>query len=127
MRHAQIARTFHRRGIFEEWGSGTLKMADLAISSGLPPPESDDTTGWVTVCFRSRPRIGTAPAFHQRAMLTLLARSEDGLTRQEMRVRLGHTLSDRQLRRTLEKLRDSGLILSVGRGASARWKRTHRG
>ena len=47
-----IARTFYRRGIIEEWGSGTLKMADLASSSGLPVPEIEDDGGAVTVRFR---------------------------------------------------------------------------
>ena len=47
-----IARTFYRRGIIEEWGSGTLKMADLASSSGLPIPEIEDDGGAVTVRFR---------------------------------------------------------------------------
>ena len=37
-----IARTFYRRGIIEEWGSGTLKMADMASRAGLPVPEIDD-------------------------------------------------------------------------------------
>ena len=47
-----IARTFYRRGIIEEWGSGTLKMADLASRAGLPVPEIDDGGGAVTVRFR---------------------------------------------------------------------------
>ena len=47
-----IARTFHRRGIIEEWGSGTLKMAELTSSAGLPIPEIEDDGGCVTVRFR---------------------------------------------------------------------------
>ena len=47
-----IARTFYRRGIIEEWGSGTLKMAELASSAGLPAPEIEDDGGSVTVRFR---------------------------------------------------------------------------
>ena len=31
-----IARTFYRRGIIEEWGSGTLKMATLTGAAGVP-------------------------------------------------------------------------------------------
>ena len=31
-----IARTFYRRGIIEEWGSGTLKMATLTGAAGIP-------------------------------------------------------------------------------------------
>ena len=48
-----IARTFYQRGIIEERGSGTLKMADLASRAGLPVPEIDDDGGAVTVRFRN--------------------------------------------------------------------------
>ena len=47
-----IARTFYRRGIIEEWGSGTLRMAELASSAGIPVPEIEDVDGAVTVRFR---------------------------------------------------------------------------
>ena len=46
-----IARTFYRRGIIEEWGSGTLRMAELTSSAGLPVPEIEDDGGTVTVRF----------------------------------------------------------------------------
>ena len=47
-----IARTFYRRGIIEEWGIGTLRMAELTSSAGLPVPEIEDDGGVVTVRFR---------------------------------------------------------------------------
>ena len=47
-----IARTFYRRGIIEEWGRGTLKIAELASSAGLPMPEIEDDGVAVTVRFR---------------------------------------------------------------------------
>ena len=47
-----IARTFYRRGIIEEWGRGTLKMAELALSAGLPRPEIEERGDCVTVRFR---------------------------------------------------------------------------
>ena len=46
-----IARTFYRRGIIEAWGSGTLRMAELTRSAGLPVPEIEDDGGTVTVRF----------------------------------------------------------------------------
>lgn len=51
-----IARTFYRRGIIEEWGSGTLRMAELMSSAGLPIPEIEDEGGTVTVRFRHNRR-----------------------------------------------------------------------
>ena len=47
-----IARTFYRRGIIEDWGSGTLRMAELTNNAGLPVPEIEDDGGTVTVRFR---------------------------------------------------------------------------
>ncbi|MCY3782226.1 MAG: putative DNA binding domain-containing protein [Chloroflexi bacterium] len=124
-----IARTFYRRGIIEEWGSGTLKMAELASSAGLPGPEIEDDGGAVTVRFRHgrfvpQRRSGEAgPAERQEDVLALLDGAPDGLTRREIHARLGPGVSERQVRRILEELRDRGLVMSPGRGRSGRWRR----
>ncbi len=111
-----IARTFYRRGIIEEWGSGTLKMADMASEAGLPVPEIDDDGGAVTVRFRhSRSRL--------QEVLILLGSAKDGLTRREIHARLGSGVSERQVRTTLEDLRDRGLVVSTARGPLTRWRR----
>ena len=47
-----IAGVFHRRGIIEQWGRGTLKMAELAHQAGLPTPEFESTAHEVVVRFR---------------------------------------------------------------------------
>ena len=47
-----MARVFYRRGIIESWGRGTIKMAELTASAGLPRPEIEDAGGCVTVRFR---------------------------------------------------------------------------
>ena len=131
-----IARTFYRRGIIEEWGSGTLKMADLASSSGLPMPEIEDDGGAVTVRFRHGielratvefgPMTGSAKLsvtrFSER-VLALLDRADQGLARREIHARLGSGVSERQVRRALEELRDKGLVVSTNRGPLTRWRR----
>ena len=119
-----IARTFYRRGIIEEWGSGTLKMADLASSAGLPVPEIEDDGGAVTVRFRHgrfvvpQPAISAVgePEERREMILALLEGTGDGLTHRELHARLGPGVSDRQLRRALEELKDRGLVVSPGRG-----------
>ena len=88
-----IARTFYRRGIIEEWGSGTLKMADVAREAGLPTLEIEDANDCVTVCFRHgqfvAPQPGEAgPTQRQEAILALLARADDGLALREIRAQL---------------------------------------
>ena len=47
-----IARTFYRRGLIEEMGLGTLKIAEVKAQAGLPRPEIEDAGGCVTVRFR---------------------------------------------------------------------------
>ena len=125
-----IARTFYRRGIIEEWGSGTLKMADMASKAGLPVPEIDDDGGAVTVRFRHsqfipRPITSDAsgPEGRREMILALLDGAEEGLTRREIRTRLGPGVSERQVRRALEELRDQGLVVSTNRGPLTRWRR----
>ena len=131
-----IARTFYRRGIIEEWGSGTLKMAQLTSEAGLPAPEIEDDGGAVTVRFRPSVHLRvTAVAgkptaeFNLRVVnrperiLALLDHAENGLTRREVLSLLGPAISERQVRRALENLKDKGLVVSPGRGRSGRWKR----
>ena len=126
-----IARTFYRRGIIEEWGSGTLKMADMASKAGLPVPEIDDDGGAVTVRFRHsqfvpQPHDVEAGSYQRGEMiLALLYHAQDGLTRREIHAELGLGVSERQVRRTLEELRDLGLVVTTNRGPLTRWK--HRG
>ena len=50
-----IARVFYRRGSIEAWGRGTLRMAEIAAESHLPPPEIEDAGGCVTVRFPPTP------------------------------------------------------------------------
>ena len=134
-----IARTLYRRGIIEEWGSGTLKMADLASSSGLPVPEIEDDGGAVTVRFRHGielrataefgPATGSAKLSVARLserVLALFDHADQGLARREIHARLGPGISERQVRRGLEELKARGLVVSPGRGRSGRWKRTAR-
>ena len=125
-----IARTFYRRGIIEEWGSGTLKMADLASRAGLPVPEIDDAGGAVTVRFRhgqfvARPITSdtNGPEARREMIIALLDNAEEGLTRREIHISLGPGVSERQVRTTLEELRSSGLVVPTARGPLTRWRR----
>ena len=124
-----IARAFYRRGTIEEWGSGTLKMAEMVSDAGLPVPEIEDDGMTVTVRFRhgrfvpGRPRREVSPAERRDEILALLDSAQDGLTRREIHARLGPGVSERQVRRALEELRDRGLVVSTARGPLTRWRR----
>lgn len=46
-----IAKAFHRRGIIETWGRGTLKIASLMQAAGLPVPTLQERTESVLMTF----------------------------------------------------------------------------
>ena len=117
-----------RSSIIEEWGRGTLKMAELATSAGLPRPEIEYRGDCVTVCFRhgrvvpSR-RTGNDLIERQEAILALLDRADDGLALRKIRAHLALHASERQMKRALAALRNRGLAASTDRGPAARWRR----
>lgn len=130
-----IARTFFRCGIIEQWGRGTLKMAELTDAASLPRPEIEDIGGCVTVRFRHEKtpvRLAAEsratgwsrmndPDERQRTIYHLLSRADHPLALREIRAQLPPWVSARQVKRTLARLRERGLIVSTGHGVSARW------
>ena len=122
-----ITRTFYRRGIIEEWGRGTLKMAELATFAGLPRPEIEDAGGCVTVCFRDGrfvpPRRDVSDlTAQQQAIIELLEQSDRALALREIRSQLGPQTNERRLREDMAVLKARGLAEPTGRGRGARWK-----
>ena len=127
-----IARTFYRRGIIEEWGRGTLRMAELATAAGLPRPEIEERGDCVTVRFQRAYYVpprgrGDDMITRQDTILALLDGAEDGLALREIVAGLASVASERQIKRALAGLRDRGLVKSSGRGAGARWRRIRSG
>ena len=139
-----IARTFYRRGLIEEWGRGTLKMAEAIASAGLPRPEIEDAGGCVTVRFRHRTaaawraggdgtdRASDASARQfgmkdlndrMRAILAVLERAGQPLALREIRAGLAQQVEARRLRQDLADLKANGLIAPAGHGRGARWTR----
>ena len=137
-----IADTFFRRGIIERWGRGTLRMAELTTAAGLPLPEIEDTGGCVTVRFRH----GAAPvrlagrlqvagvgksriqvrklSDVQQTVFDLLNQADRPLALREIRAHLPESMSVRQVKRALARLRELGLAGATGHGVSARWNIT---
>ncbi len=123
-----IANAFYRRGIIEQWGSGTIKMAELVTSAGLPQPEIEDVSGCVTVRFRpSRyvppQRVGHDLTERQQVILALLNEVRKGLALREIHARLELSASKRQIREDLATLRILGLATPIGHGYGSKWKR----
>ena len=142
-----IARTFYRRGIIEEWGRGTLKMAELALSAGLPRPEIEDAGECVTVRFRPRltplrfadrleARVEVSATLsagecdsedlnaRQQAVLGVLDKAKAPLALRSIVAEMSPSVDKRQVRQDLAVLKSRGLAVSSGHGRGARWRRT---
>ncbi len=123
-----IARTLYRRGIIEEWGRGTLKMAELTTSAGLPRPEIEDAGGCVTVRFRhgqfvSSRRGESDLTEQQQVILDLLDNAGRPVALREIRSQLEPQTNERRLQQDLAVLKNQGLVTVTGHGRGARWKR----
>ena len=124
-----IARTFHRRGVIEEWGSGTLKMAAAVNAANLPPVEIEDRGETVTVRFRhggfvpEGHTVGVGPADRREAILAVLDQEGRSMALRDIFARLSAHTNERQLREDLAALKTQGLIAITGHGRGARWSR----
>ncbi len=121
-----IARTFYRRGIIEEWGRGTLRMADLTTAAGLSRPEIEECSDCVTVRFRRADysadrHLEGVLTQQQNAILALLHRSDRPLALREVCSLLGLQANERRVRKDLSTLKARGLVEPTGHGRSARW------
>jgi ATP-dependent DNA helicase RecG len=118
-----IARVFHRRGIIETWGRGTLKMAELTQQAGLPRPEIEEGPNFVLVRFRPSRYIPPQQVKQdltdrQRQILQLLS-EKPGIGRKEILGLLQVEL--RPLKSDLEQLKRLGLIVQSGKGRGTLW------
>jgi len=118
-RNRLIADTFHRRGLVERWGYGTNRMVEVCLAAGCPEPEYEETGGAFVVRFRPASVADTAhaQAISQRGerILAILADATQ-LGTPEILDRLGENITVRSLQTELKRLRESGLIVSRGRG-----------
>lgn len=119
-----IARVFHRRGIIESWGRGTLKIAELMEKAGLPRPEIEEAAGCVVVRFRPSRYIAPRQVKQdlterQRTVLQHLSARQYGVSRKSIAAHL--TLPALGVRDDLERLRSLGLVITLGHGRGAVW------
>ncbi len=122
-----IARTFYRRGIIEEWGRGTIRMADLTKSAGLPRPDIEERGDCVTVRFRhtnhsADRQLHVDLTEQQSAILHLLRHSERPLALREIRSLLDQQPNERRVREDLANLKAKLMTEVTGRGPGARWR-----
>lgn len=121
-----IARVLYRRGIIEQWGRGTIKIAELTEQAGLPRPEIEDAGGSVTVRFRPSwyvppQRVSRDLTSRQQTVLELLAPHGRGLALRQLRSQLKDQPADWELKNDLALLRQLGLVETRGHARGARW------
>jgi ATP-dependent DNA helicase RecG len=93
-----IASVFYRRGLIEQWGIGTIRIAEQARVASLPLPDIKEVAGAVVVTFR-RARPDT------KQLIIDLLRVEGALPRAEIARRL--SMADRTVRRHLAELQEN--------------------
>lgn len=123
-----IAGAFHRRGIIESWGRGTLKMAELNHRAGLAPPEIEAGADEVIVRFRPTGyvpplRVGRDLSELQRQILQVLAALGPSLL-PEILHRLPVGTPRRTVQDNLKILRTLGLVQSSGSNRWTYWRVT---
>ena len=118
-----IAHTFYRRGIIEQWGRGTLKMAALMEQAGLPLPEYEVVAGEVHVRFRNKGKGHPRPSKHVPLRERILAVFHNQASRSvsDLLELLGEGVSRRTVQAELRKLASEGVVHSTGKGPAVRW------
>jgi ATP-dependent DNA helicase RecG len=123
-----IASVFHKRGIIETWGRGTLIIKEQTEKAGLVAPVIETTGGCVTVRFL--PTRYNAPltvlhdlSIRQKALLDFLGRYPETKFAMSQLVQAfeAHQWTDRMLREDLQFLKQLNLVTLDGHGAGARW------
>lgn len=118
-----IAKVFHRRGLIETWGRGTLKIAGLMQEAGLLPPAVTVQGDCVMLTFRlaqslgggSEKTLGKTPD-----LVLQRLRDTPQATIPELAAYLGK--SDSAIERTVRKLREEGRLQRIGPAKGGHWK-----
>ena len=120
-----MAYVFHRRGIIESWGRGTLKILALAEEAGLTAPSFEERGGEVVVTFF--PVGYVAPSRISRSLSPLQQRLLEALADigpaqiSEVQAHLGLDTPRPTVKHNLQLLRQLELVRMEGRGRGTRW------
>jgi ATP-dependent DNA helicase RecG len=123
-----IAHVFYLRGLMERIGRGGQLIINACQDHSLPAPKWIDRPTGVTLTIFGRTGqeaelLSANP--RQQALLMQLGRGEQ-IRPGEYHQRFATEVSDRQARRDLVELEESGLLLRIGKGARTVFQRTDR-
>ena len=118
-----IAKAFHRRGIIETWGRGTLKIANLMQAAGLPVPTLHERTQSVVMTFELpslKARLKSSEKSSEKILLLL--RQEPSMSARALAEKLN--LSPRAIEKQIDHLKKDGKLVRVGPAKGGHWKVT---
>jgi ATP-dependent DNA helicase RecG len=120
-----IASVLYRRGVIEQWGSGTLKILELTERAGLATAEFEVRGPEVVARFSPVGYVAPSRASYdltplQQEILEVLAR-QGGLSSDGLRPLLSRKVSDFTALAELRTLAHLGLVRKVGVTRGVRW------
>lgn len=125
-RNPLIADVFYRRGLIEQWGRGTIRMAELTQEAGLAPPEFEERGGEFVVRFFPTRYVAPRRIDHQldeveqEVLQTVAERGPARLG--QIHEALRSDIKRRTLQTTLQNLRSLDLVKLTGHGRGAYWR-----
>ena len=118
-----IAKVFHRRGLIETWGRGTLKMAGLMQEAGLQLPTVAVQGDCVVLTFRLAQSLGGGSektSGKTSGKIIDVVRQNPQITIPELATLLGVT--PRSIERNLQKLQAENRLTRIGPAKGGYWK-----
>jgi ATP-dependent DNA helicase RecG len=114
-----IAKAFHRRGIIETWGRGTLKIASLMQAAGLPVPTLQERTQSVVMTF-VLPATPEKSSEKSSEKILWHLRQEPTLSAKALAEKL--SLSSRAIEKQIDLLKKDGQLQRIGPAKGGHWK-----
>lgn len=123
-----IAHVLYIRGFMERVGRGTQKIVDACREYGLATPKWQDAPSGVTLTLyadKMGPAVEMALNERQNALMKSMEPDSE-LKLADYWAHFASEVSERQARRDLKELVESGFLAALGSGAGAKYKRTIR-
>ena len=105
---------FYRRGLIETWGRGTLKIANLMKTAGLPVPTLHENTGNVVMTFKLPEQRGGVNEGVNVGVTALFAYIQANPGHRAGEMASSFKLTQRTIERWLKQLREAGKIEFIG-------------
>ncbi len=115
-----LAKVFHRRGLIETWGRGTLKIVALMQQAGLQPPTVAVQGDCVMLTFRLAQSLGWAGSGKTTGKIIDAVHQNPHPTIPGLATLLGVT--PRSVERNLQKLQVENRIERIGPAKGDHWK-----